>query len=104
MAGWPPKGMKMPAGGPAAAQGRRPTGFCQRAQGEEFSRQKAKIKRQKSLRTAAGPPRLAYFLGYPTVCPRTIRWSGRRFMALARAGRSTIPRTTVARPSEAQYR
>ena len=44
MAGWPPKGMKMPAGGPAAAQGRRPTGFCQRAQGEEFSRHKAKMK------------------------------------------------------------
>jgi len=43
MAGWPPKGMKMPAGGPAAAQGRRPTEFSQRAQGEEFSRQKAKI-------------------------------------------------------------
>jgi len=41
MAGWPPKGMKMPAGGPAAAQGRRPTGFFRRAQGEEFSRQKA---------------------------------------------------------------
>jgi len=47
MAGWPPKSMKMPAGGRAQeappAQGRRPTGFRQRAQGEEFSRQKAKI-------------------------------------------------------------
>jgi len=43
MAGGPPKGRKMPAGGPAAAQGRRPTGFRQRALGEEFSRQKAKV-------------------------------------------------------------
>jgi len=37
-----------------AAQGRRPGGFRQRAQGEEFSRQKAKIKRQKSLSRALG--------------------------------------------------
>jgi len=43
-AGWPPKSMKMPAGGLAAAQGRRPTGFRQRALSEEFSRQKAKGK------------------------------------------------------------
>jgi hypothetical protein len=46
MAGWPPKGMKMPPGGPAAAQGRHPTEFSQRARSEEFSR-------QKSLRRAA---------------------------------------------------
>jgi hypothetical protein len=36
-------GPDLAAGGPAAAQGRRPTEFSQRAQGEEFSRQKAKI-------------------------------------------------------------
>jgi hypothetical protein len=33
IAGWPSKGMKMPAGGPAAAQGRRPTGFLPEGRG-----------------------------------------------------------------------
>jgi hypothetical protein len=60
MAGWPPKGMKMPAGGPAAAQGRRPTEFSQRAQGEEFSRQKAKISAP-----GRGPDWGGIFRGWP---------------------------------------
>jgi hypothetical protein len=57
--------MKMPAGGPAAAQGRRPTEFSQRAQGEEFSRQKAKIKRQKISAPGRGPDWGEIFRGWP---------------------------------------
>jgi hypothetical protein len=45
-----------------------------------------------------------YFFGYPTVCERMIFWSGRSFIAFARATRSIEPRTTVASPSEAQKR
>ncbi|MBA7708611.1 hypothetical protein ES703_117513 [subsurface metagenome] len=44
------------------------------------------------------------FFGYPTVCARITFWSGRSFITFARAGLSTYPRTTVANPSEAQYR
>jgi uncharacterized membrane protein YkvI len=40
--------------------------------------------------------------GYPTVCATITRCCGRSRMSVASALRSTSPRTTVARPSEAQ--
>jgi len=45
-----------------------------------------------------------YFFGYPTVWERVIFWSGRRPITFAKAGLSMCARTTVAKPSEAQYR
>lgn len=54
-----------------------------------------------SPRLTPSPP---YVLGYPTVWARMIFWVERNPIFWARAGRSMEARTTVAKPSEAQYR
>ena len=43
-----------------------------------------------------------YFFGYATDCAKMILCCGCNFRVLARAGLSTLARTTVASPSEAQ--
>jgi hypothetical protein len=45
-----------------------------------------------------------YFFAYPTVCARMIFWFACNFKTFANSTRSTLPRTTVASPSDAQYR
>ena len=45
-----------------------------------------------------------YFFGYPTDCAKMIFCCGCNFRVLARAGLSMLARTTVASPSDAQYR
>jgi hypothetical protein len=46
--------------------------------------------------------RSCYFFGYPTDCAKMIFWLACKFRVFASAGLSTLPRTTVASPSEAQ--
>ena len=43
-----------------------------------------------------------YFFGYPTDCAKMIFCCGRNFRVFVSAGLSTLPRTTVASPSDAQ--
>ena len=45
-----------------------------------------------------------YFFGYPTDCAKMILCCGCNFRVLARAGLSTLARTTAPSPSDAQYR
>ena len=63
------------------------------------------IKRTQNVTEVSEDPafrRAGYFFGYPTDWEYVIRWSGRKFKALAKASRSIRARNTVPSPSDAQ--